>query len=67
MESGGEPQLSAEQMESGGEPQLSAEQMEPGGEPKLIRQSGHYSLRGRVVLPIVTSDNARGEPIWRRG
>ena len=32
------------------EPDLSAEQLEPGGEPQLIRQSGRYPLRRRVVL-----------------
>ena len=33
------------------EPELSAELQEPGHEPQLIRQSGHYPLRSRVVPP----------------
>ena len=46
------------------EPELSAEQPEPGGEPQLIRQSGRYPLRRRVV-PL--DHYAQGKPIWRRG
>ena len=33
------------------EPEPISEQPEPGGEPQLIRQSGRYPLRRRVVPP----------------